>query len=52
MEDFAQQRIRLIDKKLAYRATPLQRIKQHTTAVEQLTGRLNDIESQMTLLSK
>ena len=44
LEDFAHNRIREIDKKLAFRASPLQRIKQHTTVVEQLTGRLNDIE--------
>ena len=52
MDDFAQARIRVIDSKLTYRATPSQRIKQHTTAVEQLTARLNNIENQLTLLSK
>ena len=46
LEDFAHSRIREIDRKLAFRASPLQRIKQHTTDVEQLTGRLNDIEGQ------
>ena len=30
LEDFAHNRIREIDKKLAFRASPLQRIKQHT----------------------
>lgn len=52
LEYFAHSRIREIDKKLAFRASPLQRIKQHTTVVEQLTGRLNDIESQIKSLSK
>ena len=52
LEDFAHSRIREIDRKLAFRASPLQRIKQHTTVVEQLTGRLNDIEGQIKSLSK
>ena len=52
MDEYAQARIRVIDRKLAYRATPSQRIEQHTTAVEQLNARLNNIENQMTLLSK
>ena len=30
----------------------MQRVKKHTTSVEQLTGRLNDIESQIKLLAK
>ena len=52
MDDFAQARIRVMDRKVAYRAAPSQRIKQHTPAVEQLTARLNNIENQMTLFSK
>ena len=52
MDELAQTRIKQIDKKLAYRATPSQRINQHTTAVEHITAKLNNIENQMTLLSK
>ena len=52
LEEFSQTRIRAIDRKLAFRATPLQRIKQHTACVQQYTGKLNEIESQIQSLSK